>query len=312
MLRPQFRYSHSLVAKLLRIEAARAWLEAFGTHPAGAEERSSKVDRIVRESSECPTEETLLQLQAALEGKPPEFRQDGGLIYNAMRSDLIYIPPEPQDVPDLVADLVDWLTASWEQAPAAVLAGVLEECLLLVQPFRKHNAELARLAGDTVLERRGYPFAACLREWLGSHAAEYAEASNSVHSGVFSEQADLSHWLEYYAGAIAEASEMARATVAGQAPAAPAPSLPEPPSTVSSQPVILRDRQIRALKHIQENGAIRSGEYQKLAGIVPDTARRDFDDLMAKGLIEVRGVGRGTYYVLTTSGFEQAERRRVS
>jgi DeoR/GlpR family transcriptional regulator of sugar metabolism len=64
------------------------------------------------------------------------------------------------------------------------------------------------------------------------------------------------------------------------------------------------------LQYIRENGAIRSGEYQRLASIVPDTARRDFDELMGKGLIEVRGVGRGTHYVLTTRGVDEAERRR--
>jgi Fic family protein len=311
MLRPQFRYSHSLVAKLLQIEAARAWLEALGAHPGGTNGRLPAADRIVRESDECPTEETLLQLQGALEGKTPEFRQDSGIVYNQSRTELIYIPPEPQDVPDLVADLLDWLAASWSQAPAAVLAGVVEEGLLLVQPFANHNGRLARLAGDAVLARKGYPFVASVRKWLSGHAAEYARASNAVHSGVFTEQADLSHWLDYYVGAIAQGAETARAELAGQpGPALPAPALN--PEAESGGPAILRERQVRALKHMLENGAIRSGEYQKLAGIVPDTARRDFDGLMAQGLIEVRGVGRGTYYVLTARGAEQAERRRIS
>jgi predicted HTH transcriptional regulator len=72
---------------------------------------------------------------------------------------------------------------------------------------------------------------------------------------------------------------------------------------------VLRPRQTKALEYMRGNGAIRSGEYQKLVGIVPDTARRDFDELIDKGLIEVRGVGRGTHYVLTAAGMQEASRR---
>lgn len=57
-------------------------------------------------------------------------------------------------------------------------------------------------------------------------------------------------------------------------------------------------RQERLLAYLSEHERITTGEYQQLVGIVPDTAIRDIRDLLAQDRIEVRGLGRGTYYVL--------------
>lgn len=61
-------------------------------------------------------------------------------------------------------------------------------------------------------------------------------------------------------------------------------------------------RHAAMLAYIAEHGSIQSGAYQELCDIVPDTAIRDFRDLMAAGLIGVEGMGRGTRYVLTRKG----------
>lgn len=312
MLQPRFRYSHMLVGKLLEIEAAQAAIDATGSSvpaPPGEDRYTAALKRVGRKSNECPTEDTINELRAAIDPKAEGYRGGGGLIYNVGRTDLVYIPPEPQDVADLMADLIDWLVELWDSAPAVVLSGVLEEEIALIQPFDRHNDELARLAGDSVLLRKGYAFVPAIQAHFQQQMEAYLGAVNAVHSGVFSEQADLSLWLEYYASEVADAATNARLASIGGAPPAAAQTSGAP---AVGAPVILRERQVRALKYIQENGAIRSGEYQKLADIVPDTARRDFDDLLEKGLIEVRGVGRATHYVLTQFGVEQAERRRVS
>lgn len=60
-------------------------------------------------------------------------------------------------------------------------------------------------------------------------------------------------------------------------------------------------RHAAMLAYLAEHGRITSGEYQELVGVVPDTAIRDFRDLMDRGVIEVRGLGRGTHYVMTST-----------
>jgi Fic family protein len=280
MLRPRFRYSHDLVQMLLRSERVR----------------------VAGKSDECPSEDTLLELAGR---QQTSYRHGSALIFNQARTDIIYVPPDADEVPDLMAELVEWLDEAWETVPSVIIAGVLEEELLLLQPFEHDNGTLARHAGDMVLARKGFGAIAVQAE-IGKDPQSYVEASHSSHRGAFSEDADISRWLEYYASVVASAAEHVRVDAKPVAPAR------NGDSELYAAPLILRDRQLQALRYIRDNGAIRSGEYQRLAGIVPDTARRDFDDLMAKGLVEVRGVGRATHYLLTARGAGEAERRRSS
>jgi ATP-dependent DNA helicase RecG len=61
---------------------------------------------------------------------------------------------------------------------------------------------------------------------------------------------------------------------------------------------LLNDRQKGILKYLLEHGRIASEECTKHFSITRDTANRDFKKLIKEGLIEKRGRGRATYYVL--------------
>jgi len=63
--------------------------------------------------------------------------------------------------------------------------------------------------------------------------------------------------------------------------------------------VELNERQKKALGYLKRQGKIANRDYRELFGVVRDTAHRDLIDLLDKGLVEKRGVGRGTWYVLT-------------
>lgn len=60
----------------------------------------------------------------------------------------------------------------------------------------------------------------------------------------------------------------------------------------------LSNRQKAILKYLLEHGRIASEECKKYFNITRDTANRDFKKLIEKSLIEKRGVGRATHYVL--------------
>jgi len=60
----------------------------------------------------------------------------------------------------------------------------------------------------------------------------------------------------------------------------------------------LNERQVEAVLYAGEHGRITNREYQALFEVSYDTAHRDLRQLLEKGLIERRGRGRGTYYVL--------------
>ncbi|GAI99429.1 unnamed protein product, partial [marine sediment metagenome] len=61
---------------------------------------------------------------------------------------------------------------------------------------------------------------------------------------------------------------------------------------------LLNERQKGILKYLLEYGRIASEECTRHFNIARDTANRDFRRLIEKGLIEKRGIGRATHYVL--------------
>jgi ATP-dependent DNA helicase RecG len=60
----------------------------------------------------------------------------------------------------------------------------------------------------------------------------------------------------------------------------------------------LNERQVEAVLYVGEHGRITNREYTQLAGVSYNTAHHDLSDLCKRGLMEQRGRGRGTYYVL--------------
>ncbi len=60
----------------------------------------------------------------------------------------------------------------------------------------------------------------------------------------------------------------------------------------------LNDRQKDILKYLFKHGRISSLECTKKFKVTRDTANRDFRKLIKLGLLQQKGTGRGTYYIL--------------
>ncbi|MFB0538043.1 MAG: ATP-binding protein, partial [Anaerolineae bacterium] len=70
----------------------------------------------------------------------------------------------------------------------------------------------------------------------------------------------------------------------------------KPVSPTNAARLGLNERQARALVILAERGQITNREYRELFNVSHTTAAADLRDLVAKGLIEQAGIGRGTYY----------------
>ncbi|RJP37128.1 MAG: DeoR family transcriptional regulator [Desulfobacteraceae bacterium] len=61
----------------------------------------------------------------------------------------------------------------------------------------------------------------------------------------------------------------------------------------------LNERQQQATTYLKVHGRITNKEYQELTGVTDRTVLREFNDLVAKGVLEKIGkTGRGTHYIL--------------
>jgi ATP-dependent DNA helicase RecG len=61
----------------------------------------------------------------------------------------------------------------------------------------------------------------------------------------------------------------------------------------------LSDRQVQAVRHVRENGAITNKEYRELTGMSPRAALRELTDLCTREVLVKQGTtGRSTVYIL--------------
>ncbi len=62
--------------------------------------------------------------------------------------------------------------------------------------------------------------------------------------------------------------------------------------------VELNERQIKALKYLEEHEKITNREYREINDASRQTAKRDISNLVERGLLKQKGKGKGTYYTL--------------
>ena len=61
----------------------------------------------------------------------------------------------------------------------------------------------------------------------------------------------------------------------------------------------LNQRQIEAMDFVKEHNKITTREYCRLCKVARDTANRDLNELLEKGIIRRKGSGPQTYYILS-------------
>ncbi len=60
----------------------------------------------------------------------------------------------------------------------------------------------------------------------------------------------------------------------------------------------LNERQVEAVLYVGKYRRISRGEYAELLAVSSRTAARDLNDLVERGILVLRGAGRGAHYVL--------------
>jgi ATP-dependent DNA helicase RecG len=64
----------------------------------------------------------------------------------------------------------------------------------------------------------------------------------------------------------------------------------------------LNERQINAVAFLKEKEKISNKDYRKLSGLSDEGARKDLNELVEKNILDLKGKGRNTHYVLKRVG----------
>jgi len=153
------------------------------------------------------TEELLQRLHALVEhgsrARPTPWRDGQNVIRDSETGAIVYLPPEPKDVPDLMAALVSWVEHERKILPVPLIAGLAHYQFVTIHPYYDGNGRTARLLATFLLHRGGYGLNGffSLEEYHARDlAAYYTSLAAHPHHNYYAgrAEANLTPWLEYF------------------------------------------------------------------------------------------------------------------
>lgn len=198
----------------------------------------------------------------------------------------VYLPPDVKDVKSLMENLVDFTNNNKGHIDPLILAGIFHKQMVIIHPFMDGNGRTTRLVTKALLAAMGlntfnlFSF----ENYYNNNVTKYFQTVGEF--GNYYElvsKIDFTNWLEYFTEGIID--ELLRVQKL----------LPEISLSPESE---LQPYHLKILEFIQKKGFISDSDYIKLTGRAKATRALDFQKLTELGLIERRGKGRATYYVL--------------
>ena len=206
------------------------------------------------------------------------------------REKVHYEAPTADRVGQEMAAFIEWLDAKHEIDPV-IIAAIAHLWFVTIHPFEDGNGRIARAIADLALARseqsaqRFYSMSSQIR----AERNRYYDLLEATQKG----DLDITPWLQWFLECLDRAFDKADDTLSAVMDKA------RFWDAIKDQP--LNERQQRVLNRLLDGfeGKLTSSKWAKLTKSSQDTASRDIDDLIRKGIL-VRGAagGRSTSYEL--------------
>jgi Fic family protein len=201
-----------------------------------------------------------------------------------------YVAPPAPHLDDEIRRFLDWFNGPPQIEPV-LAAGVAHLWFVTIHPFEDGNGRTARAVADMALARserspqRFYSMSAQIRR---ERDAYYAVLERTQKGGL-----DITDWLEWFLGCLGRAIDGAQDMLAGVMRKA------RFWKTQMGKP--FNERQTEILNRLLDGfeGNLTSSKWAKLTKCSQDTAHRDIQDLVNRGiLVKNPGGGRSTSYAM--------------
>ena len=201
-----------------------------------------------------------------------------------------YEAPESKDVPRMMGDFLDWMQAEKQTDPVLV-AAIAHLWFVTIHPFSDGNGRIGRTIMDMLLAKaddapyRFYSMSAA----IGRNRKAYYKALESTQKG----NLDITEWLIWFLGCMEEAIDKASEIVNR--------TLHKAAFWEKHRHTSMNDRQTTVVNMLWDGfeGKLTSTKWAKITKCSPDTALRDIQDLMQKGILNKADAGgRSTNYEL--------------
>lgn len=215
-----------------------------------------------------------------------KIRQESVFVNNPKIRKVIYLPPDYQDVPKMMNELVDYINDNKGIIDPLILAGIFHRQFVIIHPFIDGNGRTSRLITKKILSDMGLDTfnLFSFENYYNNNVTKYFE-----NVGVFGnyyevkDGVDFTSWLEYFTDGIIDellrvAEELNKVGLKGSER--------------------LEDYHKTIIEYIRKNGVIKDSDYAKLTSRARATRHIDFKKLIGLSLIERRGRGKNSYYIL--------------
>ena len=221
-----------------------------------------------------------------------QYRKGGMSVISGMfgREKVHYRAPEAEFVPEMMADFLAWFNS--KETPNNYLKSAIAHLwFVCIHPFDDGNGRIARAISDMALsqvDNSQMRYFSMSRQ-INLEKKKYYAALEHIQNS----DGDITDWLEWYLGCMKRSIETSDKTV----------------SLVLAKAIFwqrhadvpLNERQVKVLNFYLDgyDGKLTAKNWSKEANVSLDTAARDIQDLVEKGLIEaVAGKVRNVEYMI--------------
>ncbi|MEN3538923.1 Fic family protein [Microbispora sp. ZYX-F-249] len=224
---------------------------------------------------------------------PGTVRPGGIYVRNSATGEVVYEGPDHEQVPALLAELVDWLNEGDLDAPSYVRAAMAHLNLVKIHPWRDGNGRMSRALQTLVLGRDQIttPEFASIEEWLGEGRTtyDYYDLLGEVGRRRWSPHGDTLSWVRF----VLRCHHMQAQRVGRRlAEAGEVWMLLEERTEAQG----LHPRTVSALYQVFVSRRLRRGMYQADEGLSQGQAARDLRELAASGWLQPYGETKGRFY----------------
>jgi len=250
------------------------------------------LDKLLQKNDAKLSTNLILEIQKQVtQDLLPKFEsgnlRDNPVVVNDPRTgQTVYLPPDVKDVKQLMEDLIAYIREQRDTIDQLILAGIFHKQMVIIHPFMDGNGRTTRLTTKVLLAEMGlntfnlFSFENYYNNNVTKYFQTVGEFGNYYE---LLDKIDFTNWLEYFTEGIID--ELLRVQKL----------LPE---TIVSPQNQLQPFHLKMVEYIKGNGFIADRDYKKLVDRAKATRTQDFNKLITLGLIERKGKGKATYYIL--------------
>ena len=200
---------------------------------------------------------------------------------------VVFETASPFDTPRLMAELVSWFNEAVREdgLHPLIAIGIFIVVFLEIHPFQDGNGRLSRVLTTLLLLRAGYAYVpySSLESVVEQSKEGYYLALRRTQGTIRTEAPDWASWLMFFLKVLQRQMQRLRGKI-------------ERERLLLAK---LPELSVQILDHARDHGRITIGDAVTLTGASRNTLKLHFKALRERGLLVLRGQGRGAWYSLS-------------